>query len=165
MKKSNKKFARKIVKKASKIKGKVAKKNKGFSKEPAWLKDARWFKVEMCYEDAEENQTNHRTMWLGCCNFNPKQREFLRKYLDLNKVPFSDRETEESKYVLTYVDYYFSLNAVRDKLNTAYIFPVKNIEKDTVQYPLYIRKWADHFNPQYTDAMIAILDDYIWKKD
>ena len=161
--KMDKKFINQLLKKSRKLKNKRIKQKKGFSREPAWLNQAIWYKVELWHE-TEDNQENLHILWLACRNFDDKEREFIRKYLASQKVKFNDRETEESKYILAYVEYYLGENSQEKNLNIAYIFPAKNPDRDTVSYPLYIRKWLSEYKSKYDRNMVTLLNDYVYLK-
>lgn len=161
-------FANKVRKKSRKIK-RQAQQQKGFVSGCPWLNNARWFRIECCWEEEKEDETisqdNWKIFWLACRRFNKKEREFNRSYCDIQGVKFNERETEECKYALVYVEAFLSENAEKLKLNQAYIFPATKPKDNNVQYPIYIRKWSPQFNFEVDDGMKAAFKKYIWHQE
>lgn len=158
-KKVDRKFKRGKFKRHAKKKLKLE--TSGFGK--PWSADHLTFRVEFCWENKLLEQANFSLHWIQVRKFRGEERRFYIKYMTDNGLPLTEGELPEYRYLLCYLDYYYSHNKDRLKANRAFVYPATKRGDKAIRLPLWIREFQPD-EPEYriNKAIAAVFKNTIW---
>ncbi len=133
----------------------------GFGK--PWSSPAVTFRVEMCWVDENEEESNEQIHWVECRKFQGEERKSLLLHYKLSG-DWTQKETIESKFVCVYVANWLVANREEKHLNQAFIFPTTKKGNETIRLPLYQVKWTENLakNCAFEENVTIVLNNSIW---
>lgn len=133
----------------------------GFGK--PWSADYLIFRVEFCWENKLLEQNNFSLHWVQVRKFRGEERQFYINYMADNGLPLQPGELPEHRYLLCYLDYYYSNNKEKLKANRAFVYPATKRCDKAIRVPLWIREFQPD-EPEYkiNRAIAAVFQNTIW---
>ena len=126
----------------------------GFGK--PWSADYLIFRVEWVWENSLGEQANFQLHWIQVRKLKGEERRFAISYMEKNYSPLALGELPEYRYLLCYLDNYYSNKKEVLKANHAFVYPATKRGDKAIREPIFIRKFnKDTFVEYPFNAAIA----------
>ncbi len=129
-----------------------------------WSGNSIVFRVEFCWENKLQEQSNHSLHWIEVRKFNPKERKKYIKCFNRFKMSLQSKESLELRILRCYLDCYWQDQKEIIKANTAFIYKARRVRDENIHYPCDHIVWdkKTFVDEPVSHELLAIFYNSIW---